>query len=194
MKRETYTTFDIARLLEVYPTTVANWIDDGKLKAFATPGKHRRVKKEDLKNFLTKHKMPLPPELSTRTSKKKKILIVDDDPNIMKSIAAVLKKKSSSLEIYTATDGFEAGQAIIEVKPDLMILDIRLPGIDGIKVCRATRRHNQKIIIIAITGYYTEKNKEKILSAGADSLFKKPIDMDQLYKYMADQFNKHGRD
>ena len=103
MKKKTFTTFDIAGMLDVYPTTVADWIDNGKLKAFTTPGGHRRVNSEDLLEFLKKYNMPIPAEMvSSENTEKKKILIVDDDPKFVKSIEKVLKKKNKKYEVSTA--------------------------------------------------------------------------------------------
>ena len=62
----------------------------------------------------------------------------------------------------------------------MIILDIKLPGIDGFRVCKLIRKYGSKAIIIAITGYHTEENRKKILSAGADYYFKKPLDMQEL--------------
>ncbi len=194
MKKTTFTTFIIAKLLDVYPTTVANWIDHGKLKAFTTPGGHRRVNGKNLLEFLKKYKMPVPEELiSPESHNKKKVLIVDDDPKVLKSIAIVLKKKTKKYTVFTATDGFEAGQAVIELKPDLMILDIMLPGIDGFKVCLTTRKKNKEIKIIAVTGYHDEKNKKKIMSSGADAYLTKPINIDELLNCMEDLLEKKRR-
>lgn len=185
MERKTFSTFDIAKLCDVYPTTVANWIDEGKLNAFSTPGGHRRVNGRDLLEFLKKHKMPVPDELlPQKSSSRKKILIVDDDPRILKSIATILKKKRGKDKVYTAADGFEAGQAIIKFEPDLVILDIMLPGLNGFKVCESIRQKNKQIKIIAITGYDTEENKNKILSAGADAYFSKPLEIQKLLRCM----------
>ncbi len=187
MKRKTFTTFDIAKLCDVYPTTVANWIDEGKLNAFSTPGGHRRVNGKDLLKFLKKYKMPVPEELLAQKSGfKKKILIVDDDPKVLRSITEVLKKKRGKDKIYTAVDGFEAGQAVIEFGPDLVILDIMLPGINGFKVCENIREKNKKVKIIAVTGYDTEENKNKILAAGADAYFPKPLKINELLMCMHD--------
>ncbi|RLD16155.1 MAG: hypothetical protein DRI36_06100, partial [Caldiserica bacterium] len=60
MSEKTFTTFDIAKILDVYPSTVAKWIDKGELNAFTTPGGHRRVRKSDLVSFLKKHNIPVP--------------------------------------------------------------------------------------------------------------------------------------
>ena len=81
MPKKTYTTSEIAKELDVYPMTVARWIDNGELKAFITPGKHRRVSKEDLIEFCKKHNKPLP--FSLEIKNRNKILIIDDDKKLI---------------------------------------------------------------------------------------------------------------
>jgi len=190
MKR-TFTTFDIASLCDVYPTTVANWIDKGELKAFSTPGRHRRVKSQDLFKFLRKHKMPLPSRIKlSKQNYQYKILVVDDDPKVLKLITTILKKSRKGDKIYTAADGFSAGEAVSEIKPDLIILDIMLPGINGFQVCERIRDRNKHVKIIGITGYHAKENKRKILSAGANAFLPKPINMARLLKYINTMLKK----
>ena len=61
--KKIYSTFEIAALLNVGPSTVISWINEGKIEAFRTPGRHRRVKKENLLAFLKQYEMPVPDEL-----------------------------------------------------------------------------------------------------------------------------------
>lgn len=179
MIAKNYTTVNISRLLNVTSSTVARWIDGGKLEAFVTPGGHRRVNTGNLKEFLVKHKMPLPREMGTD---KKKILVVEDETDVLKAIVRILKAGKEKYRIFTATDGFHAGTLTCGCDPDLIILDIMLPGIDGFKVCELIRKQNKKIKILAITGYPTEENKKKILNSGADAFLPKPFDMKELSK------------
>jgi two-component system OmpR family response regulator len=174
MSKQTYTTFDIAKLLDVYPTTVANWIDNSKLKAFNTPGGHRRVMADDLAAFMRHHNMPIPGELrSNRT----KILVVDDDQAVLKSISSFLLLQDEPYEVFTAADGFAAGQAVVQHRPDLVLLDIKLPGIDGIKVCEQIKGQYPATKVVAITGYATQENQDRMTKAGADAFLSKPFRM-----------------
>ena len=176
-KGKTYTTFSISRICDVYPTTVANWIDEGKLKAFITPGGHRRVSKVDLIEFLKKHNMPMPDKF--KDSYRQKILVVDDDRLVRDSIIKVLENKKK-YDIYYAVDGFEAGQVVGLRKPDLVILDIMLPKMDGFRVCGLIKKYNAETKILAITGYDTPENRERILESGADDYMGKPFGMNKL--------------
>jgi excisionase family DNA binding protein len=177
MRQKTFTTFAIAKMLDVYPSTVANWVDSGKLKAFSTPGGHRRIMPEDLESFLIKHKMPIPPGLNTRA---KEILVVDDDPIIIEAIVTFLTQSGKGFKIHTAADGFAAGKELGLHKPDLVILDIKLPGIDGFGVCRQIKALDKGVKVIAITGYDTEENRSRIMQAGADAYLAKPFRMASL--------------
>jgi len=178
---KTYTTFDISKICDVYPTTVANWIDERKLKAFTTPGGHRRVSADDLKKFLEKYKIPFPAELFSND--KKKVLVVDDDKAVLKVISRILTK-SKNYEIYSTTDGFHAGHLFSEIKPGIIILDIKLPGIDGFEVCRRIREKDKNVKIIAITGYDSEETRKKIMASGANVYLSKPFKAEELLKNM----------
>ena len=172
--KEIFTTFEISHLCNVDITTVINWINSGKLLAYKTPGGHRRVKRQDFVKFIEKYQFPMPKELEAEAPI---VLIVDDDEEIRKLIHRLLKNKWPDMLIYEAEDGFAAGKLLADKMPTLVILDIKLPGIDGIQVCQLIRDDNRikdtKIFII--TGYYSNDSKQKILKAGANDYMVKPF-------------------
>ena len=174
MRKKTYTTFKIAKMLDVYPSTIANWIDEGKLAAFNTPGGHRRVLEPDLIAFIKKHNMPLPAGLA---AEEVKILVVDDDPTILELVTSFLSSKKKGYQIFTAADGFEAGRLLGQHDPQLVILDLKLPGIDGFDVCRQIKDQHIRTKVLAITGYDNEENRQRIVKAGADGYLGKPFRM-----------------
>ena len=120
MNKNLFTTYEIAKLCSVDVTTIKNWINSRKLSAYKTPGGHRRVKKEDLVEFLRKYEMPIPPQIE---GKGLKVLIVDDDRNIVDIITRALKKQKWDLRIEPAYDGYEAGTKVTTIFPDLVILN-----------------------------------------------------------------------
>ncbi len=174
MRKKTYTTFKIAKMLDVYPSTVADWVDKGKLAAFNTPGGHRRVLEPDLIAFIKRHKMPLPAGL---VPEKIKILVVDDDPAILQLVTGFLTSVKKGYEIFIAADGFEAGRLLGQHDPQLVVLDLKLPGIDGFEVCRQIKEQHSLTRVLAITGYDTDENKQRIMKAGADAYLGKPFRM-----------------
>ena len=174
-------TFAIAQMLHVDPGSVANWIDQELLKAHRTPGGHRRVATEDLVSFLREHKMPIPPELVTRPDR---VLIVDDEPAITQLIAKVLRGALPECEVVEAHDGFRAGTIIATLKPDVVILDLRMPGMDGYDVCRLIKSQEatKQAEVLAMTAFPSPESEKKILECGARVCLTKPLDMDALLK------------
>ncbi len=107
-----------------------------------------------------------------------KVLVIDDEPEVHDFVKDVLKP-FSQVEVNSVFDGFSAGMVVGEYMPDLIILDLLLPGIDGFKVC-ASIKGNPKlkhIKIFAVTGYDSPEYKAKIFSSGADDYLPKPIEL-----------------
>ena len=89
----------------------------------------------------------------------------------------MLKKMDIKYELEAAYDGFEAGRKLALFNPDLVILDIRLPGMDGFKVCSSIRASYDKdrVKILAVTAYDTPITKDRILACGANEYLIKPF-------------------
>jgi len=110
----------------------------------------------------------------------KKILIVEDDPLSMKMLRILLRPYGYSL--LEATDGEEALKVARSDKPDLIIMDLRLPKVSGLEVTRQLRQMSDfsHIAIIAITAYAMKGDEEKAISAGCDAYLAKPINTREL--------------
>jgi len=176
-----YTTYQIGKFCQVNIRTVIRWIETGKLKAYATPGGHRRVKWSDLINFLTQNRMPIPRELEE--AKRKKILVVDDDPDFLDIVTKILQNVPD-VEIKTTSSGFDAGVLVAEWYPDLILLDFIIPDLDGFEVTRKIRRNPRlkKIPIIAVTSISDPAELEKVKTSGVDTLVTKPIESESFLK------------
>ncbi|MGM0441908.1 MAG: response regulator [Elusimicrobiota bacterium] len=177
-KKEVFTTREVGNFCGVDLTTVINWIKQDKLKAYKTAGGHRRIKREDIIKFMEEYSMPIPSELKETDGKK--IMVVDDDPNILNLISNTLKKLPENYKMATAADGFEAGQKLALFKPTHIILDIRLPGMDGYEIIKKIRENDNGEKIIAITAYGNKESKEKVLKFGANKYITKPFSSDEL--------------
>ena len=121
-------------------------------------------------------------------NKAPKILIVDDEKPIVNLIRRALLKDDPDYNIYAADDGFEAGKQISVYKPDLVILDLMLPKIDGFSICKNiksddTTRHTK---VLVITGFPSDARKKRILSCGADDYLEKPFDIEVLIEKLHD--------
>ena len=191
MKKKALTTYDIAKYCDIAPRTAIQWINEGKIKAYRTLGNHSRVKIQDFLKFLKENNIPIPKELESIDAKdeKKKILIVDDDKNMALTIERTLKLKGK-YKLELAFNGFDAGRKVIDLKPDLVILDIRMPGMDGYEVTKRIKDipelfHTK---IIAISAFFEQDGKEKVMSLGADACLDKPFDKEKLLNVIKEMF------
>ena len=171
-----YTTHEVSRLLQVNPRSVINWIEQTLLPSYRTPGGHRRIRRDDLLAFLRKHQIPTPASLVDGTFS---VLIVDDEQEVSGMLKTFFEKQGE-YEVSMASDGITALMEVGRLKPDLLILDIMLPGIDGVEVCRRIKANPaNKTSIIAISG--VDSNEKRILQSGADAFMMKPVDLDKLH-------------
>ncbi len=176
--KDAYGTYELARLLRVSPSTVGRWIEDGRLPSFMTLGRRRRVWRKDAAELVRRLGMPVPPELAEAP----RILIVDDEKGLRDFLSFSCKELFPGAELHEAENGFEAGRKAAELRPSLVILDLNLPGIDGLQILRAIRGDPalKGIKVLAITGLATEKMRELSLDAGADAFLGKPVEWEPL--------------
>ncbi len=106
------------------------------------------------------------------------ILIVDDEPSILQSLSGLLSDEG--FEIKTATNGYEGLKRIEEGSPDLVLLDIWMPGIDGIETLKEIKKNYPTIPVIIITGHGTIETAVKATKLGAYDLIEKPLSIDKV--------------
>lgn len=165
---------EAARLLLVSPVTLRAWAQKGLLPSETTPGGHRRFLRRDVEQFRNRG--------GQRQDASLRLLVVEDDVQVMDYILELLPEMSHPLVVETAHDGFEAGSKLLSFAPDVMLLDLMMPGMNGWDVCRRVKSDpaTAAIRVIAMTGYPSELNVRKILEAGAEYCLSKPIDTDKL--------------
>ena len=179
----------MGRLQSIVPSAGEQSGDISKsrdLRASQTPGGHFRILRKDLDSFIVERGMyPLADNFSSNS----KILILDDDRPIRDLLTQMLSAHKYKTE--TASSGFAAGSKIATFKPDLIILDLLMPQMSGFEVCSLIKEDPQTshIKILAVTGYDTEENRDKIMKAGADDYMAKPLSADILLGRLADLLN-----
>lgn len=135
-KRKHLATSDVARICQVTAVTVGNWIRSGKLPASRVPGGNYRIGLKSLAEFLKRAGIALPPSL---TKTQPSVLIIEHRPDTLRRITDILTDNNRSWNIDTAADCFTAGAKVVKNEPDLIILDILMPGIDP-DVCRQVKK------------------------------------------------------
>ena len=169
------TTGEVATACQVTIPTVKRWISEGHLAAFKTAGGHYRITDDEFRRFQTAYRIPEPTEGQPR------ILIVDDDPSLLESMLEALAW-DQQYKLETATDGYEGLIKVGTFHPHLLILDLRMPGLDGFQVCRKVKAdpvmHSAKIL--AITAYPEREARGRIMQAGADGFLEKPFELTAL--------------
>jgi len=183
---------EIAELAKILPSKIRHYTELGLLRAAAfTEGGFKLYDKTDTMERLKKISAfsergltldQIQAEMN-RPASQKRVLVVDDDKTMVDFYDIFFPEKFESWEYKVATDGFVAGRILSRWTPDLVILDLMMPGVSGFQVCQEIRSDAAlaSVKILAVTGYYGSENKEKILGVGANDYMTKPIDPEKLF-------------
>ncbi len=166
--------------------TMWRWVKSGRIKASVTPGGHHKILAEDLEAFFRKNGMAL---IADNHFPPVRILIVDDDPLILKSLTKLFSHHGYETQI--ASDGFEVGAKAVLFRPDVIILDLIMPRMDGFEACEFLKKNieTSHIKICALTGFNSKESKKAIMKAGADAYLLKPVDNDVLLNKIEEFLN-----
>lgn len=190
MKPEIFTVPQAAKYCAIGRVTLWKCVKSGELKASLTPGGHYRILKKDLEAFARKKGMY--PLASYRPPQKNKILIADDHRDIREMLTRMLR--FHKYETDTASNGFEAGAKVVGFKPDLIILDLFMPGMNGFEVCRRLKKDpdSADIKILIYTGHDSKENKDRVMALGADDYLLKPTD-NKIFLRQVESLLKNGQ-
>jgi len=179
LKNRNYLTpHDVAEMLMVSPITVRQLAQKGDLIAQTTPGGHRRFMSHDVERFAKERGL----SLQLPDNNDLRVLIVDDDKQLSGYLGELLNSFPLNIVVDTADDGFSAGRIVQKFLPNIILLDLMMPGLDGFQVCKRLKADptTKAIRVIAMTGYPTQENINRIIARGAEACLYKPIDKDAL--------------
>ena len=180
-----FTTGEAAKICKVSQQTIIRCFDNGTLKGFRVPGsRFRRIPRDHLFVFMKDNGIPT----VALESGRKKLLIVDDDQDLVDLMRDGFER-DGRFEIRTANNGFDAGMQVKEFRPDLVVLDVMLPDINGREVCQRVRsdRTMDTVKILCISGMVEADKIADLRSAGANDFMQKPFTIDQLIERVCDQ-------
>lgn len=176
---------EAARLLMVAPVTLRAWATKGLLTAHTTAGGHRRFLRRDLAQFAASRGIRLMDTVTEdgpapAPADGQRVLVVDDDHRFAAFLRELLELNGVTAAL--AFDGFAAGRMIESFKPDTVLLDLRMPGLDGFAVCRQLKASpaTRHIRVIAMTGYAPADSRSAIVEAGAELCLAKPFTNEHL--------------
>jgi excisionase family DNA binding protein len=164
---ELFTASDVAKFCQVDLKTIHNWADKGEIRHFRTPGRHLRFRRLDVLDFLRKYGYPIPDVLRLG---KPKVIAVDDDLQVLASLRKSLSKR---FDLTTFQDPFDALVAVGNIQPDAMILDVNMPGLDGVKCLERLRSIDLTAHIRCIVYSNSDEMKKNATDAGAYDFIKK---------------------
>lgn len=182
-----FTTGEAAKICKVSQQTIIRCFDNGQLKGFRVPGsRFRRIPREQLFKFMKDNNIPT----DALESGKRKILLVDDDLDLVELIRGELEA-DGRFEVRTAGNGFDAGMMVKEYHPDLILLDVMLPDINGREVCQRVRSDAslEDVRILCMSGMIEEDKIQELKLAGADDFIRKPFLTERLIDRMCSQLD-----
>jgi len=182
--KQSFSTSEVARYCHVTADTIRKWAEAGRIRVFKTPGGHRRIRREDLILFLRENSIPTHPDLQDAGVK---VLVVDDEKAVISVVRRFLERAQTPFQVETAMDGFDAGRQVATFMPDIVFLDLHLPGIDGFEVCQRIKSTPEYAAakVIAMTGYYEGEAASRVMELGASLVLQKPFTPDDLRRALA---------
>jgi len=173
-----FTTGEAAKICKVSQQTIIRCFDSGQLKGFRVPGsRFRRIPRDILYKFMKENGIPT----DALESGKRKAVVVDDDEELVELIKDALES-DGRFEVRVANNGFDAGMIVKEYRPDVIVLDVMLPDINGKEVCQRVRSDDtlELVKIICISGMVEQDKIADLRAAGANDFMQKPFNVDDV--------------
>lgn len=174
-------TREAAKLLDVSLRTIQLWVESGVLKAWKTAGGHRRVVRSTVQALISQRDKVL--EAAHNQEKRRyRVLVVEDEPDLRKLYKMTMASWELPIDVATANDGFDALIQIGASRPDLVITDLNMPGMDGFRMTRSLRANPEykKMHLVAVTALSKGDIQDRGgLPEGID-IFPKPVPFSKL--------------
>jgi excisionase family DNA binding protein len=177
---------EVASLLGVSPVTVRKWAYRGELKCHRTLGGHRRFSRAEIESFARDRDM----SYAAEGRQSRRVLVVENDRRFAQYLFESLQQVPR-FDVTITYDGFEAGRQLQKLSPQIVLLDLMLPGLDGLQICRQLREDPETahIRIIAMTGSYSADVAARFERCGVDHCLCKPFSLDTLWHAIDDVDN-----
>ena len=172
-------TNEAAKYLGVSRSSLANWIRQGLISGGTTPGGHYRFTSEELDRFAIERGLNIPGTSSAADVSR--ILLIEDDPDFREYVVEALEV-FSGFELKEAADGVKGALLVGSWEPDLIILDIRMPNMNGLEFCKLLRENygDDGIKVIVASAHLSPDVKTDLERLGVDLILEKPVRLEKL--------------
>lgn len=179
------TTREAGETLGVAVRTVQLWVEAGVLPAWRTAGGHRRIARSAVEKLMAERQNDLSPanETSAEAAFTLKLLLVEDDPHLLRLFSGVVSGWSFPIELTTATNGFDGLVRIGEKRPDIVISDLVMPGMDGFEMLRALTKPGSgyaRLKLLVISALSVDEISERGGLPDGVICFQKPVNYAKL--------------
>jgi len=202
--KEALTTGEVAKYCGVNFRTVIRWIEKGYMEAYKLPGRgDNRVPIQSFVKFLNSNNMPIPEEFQAtggeqgaikqdskgslpKKSKptRPKVLVIEDEELMAKSITRTLKR--AGYDVQVASNGIEAGIQLERYQPQIITLDLQMPGMSGFDVLEALRANDSYLSIkVLVVSAATKVKMLEVMKLGVDDVLEKPFKSEDLVAKLA---------
>ncbi len=184
---------EAAQICRVTTRTINYWIKAGKLKAYTTPGGHFRIWPNDLRDFLKAYNMNMSSELGKE--RRRKVLIIESDEAYSDMMRNILLDKFDDCEFHNSHDGYEALIILGDLKPDLVVLDLTMPGVDGFRMLEliSDRSAVHPLKILVLSGSSSSATVERLRRSRVNRWLTKPVSTAELIHSVQNLLTKEDR-
>ena len=182
--KQSFSTSEVAKYCHVTADTIRKWAEAGRITVFKTPGGHRRIRREDLIQFLRENSIPVHGDLSSAGVR---ILLIDPERTVAQVVKRLLERARSTFHVESASDAFDAGRLVASFAPDVIFIDLRLAGIDALEVLRRVK-DIPELSGTRIIGVAAAEDKDlatRSMEHGASAMLTKPFTPDDLRRALA---------
>jgi len=182
--KQSFSTSEVAKYCHVTADTIRKWAEAGRITVFKTPGGHRRIRREDLIQFLRENSIPIHGDLNAAGVR---ILLIDPERTVAQVVKRLLERARTPFHVESAHDAFDAGRLVASFHPDVVFIDLRLAGIDPLEVLRRVK-DIPELSATRMIGVAAAEDKDlanRAIEHGAAATLTKPFTPDDLRRVLA---------
>jgi excisionase family DNA binding protein len=190
VNEDVMSTREAAKVLGVALRTVQLWVESGVLPAWKTAGGHRRIAREAVNQLLRQRREAISAPAAAGATRSFRVLVVEDEPDLLRLFRLVIEGWGLPLELTLASNGFEALVRVGESRPDLLITDLNMPGMDGFRMIRSLRnfgRPLEGLEVVVVTALGAMEIDDRGGLPPDIRVFTKPVPFSELERLVRDR-------